>query len=346
MPVDEHGNRAEIIMDPNSIINRSNPGALYEQYEGASARDTHKRLCAMLGVPRFMKQYKAEQAIAQLPAEQVAAAASYLSRFYWMISPEHAKLAQVGLDTDPVAYLSEIVEKDIGVYLPPDNELMSEDIVLDLEGRGTPDNPGAYKPTYGRVTYRASNGELTTTENKVMIGPMHFILLEKTGDDWSAVNSGKWQHFGVLSQLTKSDKYSRPARNQAVRVAGEAEKRNIAAYVGPEGIAEVQDRNNNPRTHREMVKRILRDPKPSNISTIINRNEIPFGGSKPLQLLKHLAQVSGFKFTYTPYTPDWLGGGFWVNIANYFSRFKAVLPKWIQRMTNGEFTRNTKNGGK
>lgn len=322
MPVDEQGNRVEIIMDPNSILNRANPGAPYEQYEGAAVRDAHKKLCAMLGIPRFTKQYKAEQALARLSPEVINQAADYLMGLYQTISPDHAEAAAPGLSTDPVAYLSEIVEKDIGIYLPPDNQLMSEDIVMNLEKN--------YKPHHGKVTYRGLDGKMVTTVADVMVGPMYYILLEKTGDDWSSVASGRWQHFGVLSQLTKNDKYSRPARNQAVRVAGEAEQRNFAAYVGPEGFAEIHDRNNNPVTHQVMVEKILSAEHPSNIDYIVDRKVTPFGGSKPLQLLKHLAQVSGFKFVYVPYTPAWVGQTYWNSIAGYASRFKSTLSKWLR----------------
>ena len=39
MPVDEEGNRADIVMDPNSRVNRMNIGGLTEQYINAASRE-------------------------------------------------------------------------------------------------------------------------------------------------------------------------------------------------------------------------------------------------------------------------------------------------------------------
>ena len=190
-------------------------------------------------------------------------------------------------------YLAEIVEIGIGIYLPTDNQPMSEDIVEQL-GR-------EYPSCYGPISYVGNSGRRVTTKYPARIGSVYMLLLEKTGDDWSAVSSGKLQHFGVLSQLTRGDKYSKPARNLAVRVVGEAEGRIMVSYIGPRFMAEMMDRNNNPKTHKMMVEKILRAEKPSNIDSLVNRKEHPFGGSKPLQLLKHILQCGGIKFTYRPY---------------------------------------------
>ena len=300
MPVDEAGNRADIIMDPNSTINRANPGRLYEQYYNASARDTHKRLCAMLGIAPHTKEVPAYNQLMKLPADQLQSAWNYLFEFYRIISPKMCEWFETGqITATQQEYLSEIVEKGIGLYLPPDNQPLSQEIVLELEKR--------YKPTFGPVSYVGNSGNRVTTTKPVRIGGVYMILLEKTGDDWSAVSSGKLQLFGVLSQLTKGDKFARPARYQAVRVAGEAEVRIFLSNCGMFFTAEVMDRNNNPATHKEMVKRILSAPHPGNIDSLVDRTVIPYGGSKSLQLLRHMCQVSGFDFEYEEHKPHYDG---------------------------------------
>ena len=294
MPVDADGNRADIIMDPNGTINRANPGRLYEQYYNASARDTHKRLCAMLGIKPFTKQTPAYNVINKLPKEAVQAAFSYLYNFYKIVSPQMSGWFDDGkIEATNEEYLSEIVELGITLYIPTDNQVMSEDAVMQLEQY--------YRPTYGPVSYIGNSGNRVTTVNNVRIGSMYFILLEKIGDDWSSVSSGKLQHFGVLSQLTRGDKYSKPARHQAVRGAGEAEVRIFVSYIGPTFVAELMDRNNNPKTHKLMVEKLLQTNTPGNVTNLVDRRVIPFGGSKPLQLLKHLLQTGGAQFKYMPY---------------------------------------------
>ena len=294
MPVDAEGNRADIIMEPNGIISRSNPGQLYEQFYNATARDTHKRLCAMIGVKPFTKKIPAYNEIVKLGEARINEIFQYLYRFYSIISPVQASWFDNNqIEATIPEYLAEIVEIGIGIYLPTDNQPMSEDIVEQL-GR-------EYPSCYGPISYVGNSGRRVTTKYPARIGSVYMLLLEKTGDDWSAVSSGKLQHFGVLSQLTRGDKYSKPARNQAVRVLGEAEGRIMVSYIGPRFMAEMMDRNNNPKTHKMMVEKILRAEKPSNIDSLVNRKEHPFGGSKPLQLLKHILQCGGIKFTYRPY---------------------------------------------
>jgi DNA-directed RNA polymerase beta subunit len=296
MPIDSDGNRADIIMDGNATINRANPGRMYEQYYNASARDTHKRLCAVMGVKPFEKEVAAYNQIIKLPAEQLSSVWDALYNFYRIISPRMCAWFDEGkiAATQP-EYLAEIVHKGIGLYIPTDNPPSAQDVVRQIE------NTPLYKPTYGPVTYVGNSGRQVTTVKPARIGPVYVILLEKTGDDWSAVSSGKLQLFGVLSQLTKNDKFSRPVRMQAVRVAGEGEIRILLANCGAFFSAEIIDRNNNPIAHQAMVSGILSADHPGNIHCLVDRAQIPYGGSKALQLFKHMCEVSGFRMEFMPH---------------------------------------------
>jgi hypothetical protein len=299
MPVDEEGNRADIIMDGNATINRANPGRLYEQYYNASARDTHKRLCAMLGIAPHTREVEAYNHISKLPAAQINQAWDYLFNFYRIISPPMCEWWETGqVKTTQQEYLAEIVKLGIGLFIPPDHHNLAQDVVWALE------NLPQYKPVYGPVTYVGNSGQRVVTVKPTRIGSVYVILLEKTGDDWSAVSSGKLQLFGVLSQLTKGDKYSRPVRAQAVRVAGEGEMRIFLANCGERFAAEIMDRNNNPIAHQSMVSGILAAEKPGNIQSLVDRSQIAFGGSKAVQLLRHMNEVSGFKFVHQAHDPN------------------------------------------
>lgn len=299
MPVDADGNRADIVFDPNSTISRMNQGRFYEQYINGSSRDTHRKLCAMLGVAPQTKAEYCINEIRSLPNHVIENAWNYLRGFYEIINPIQNSWIDNLSPGDIHEVLSQIVEKPvIGVYFPTDNELYTEDICLGLETH--------YKPCYGPVTYTGNSGQKVTTRSYVRIGSVYIILLEKTGDDWSSVASGKLQHFGVLSQLTKTDKYSKPVRNQAVRGTGEAELRILVSYIGSEFVAELMDRNNSPKTHKHIVAQLLTADQPSNIENLVDRQAIPYGGSKPLNLVHHLMQCSGAEFEYQPYVPNYL----------------------------------------
>ena len=194
--------------------------------------------------------------------------------------------------------MTTIVEKGIYLYLPSDNQPESIEMIKQLES-------GIYKPTYGPVTYKGNSGKIVTTKGAVRIASMYFILLEKIGDDWAAVSTCKLSHFGVLSQLTKSDKFSKPSRLQPVRGSGEAEVRIFSSYADVKYTPETMDRNNSPKTHKHIVLGIVSAKTPTNIYNLVNRAEVPFGGSKPLNLVNHLATVGGWEFKYKDFVPNW-----------------------------------------
>lgn len=293
MPIDENGNRAEIVMDANSTISRMNIGRLYEHYYNAASRDTTLRICHDLGInPKDKNAYSKLHYIFENDKTKFSTVYNYLMGYYSIVSPKMFKFFSTELpELGKFDHLYSVVKDGVYLYIPTDNEPESDEIVKQLEKH--------YKPTYGPVSYIGSSGNQVTTKLPVRISSMYMMLLEKIGDDWAAVSSGKLQHFGILSQLTKSDKYSQPTRNQAVRAIGETEARIFVSYCGQRLVAEIMDRNNNPTTHKSIVWNILNSPVPTNIEYVVDRNIIKYGGSKPLQLISHICQVGGFKFVYS-----------------------------------------------
>ena len=302
MPIDADGNRADIIQDPLSTVGRMNPGRKFEQYFNGARRDTWKNLCKKLGVKPGTHAHPALMHLETVEPSIIRDAWDYLMGFYAIISPrqrswfsDYSQTNNPGVidGVSAVEYLAEITELGICPLFQTDNPVESEDVVLELEEK--------YKQTYGKVSYVGNSGIRRTTKENVRIASAYFILLEKTGDDWSATSSSKRTLFGVPAQVTKSDKNSKPARGQATRASGEAEVRGFLAYVSPYFVAERSDRNNNPRTHQMVVDSILRNGKPTNIDTVTDRTKIGFSGAKPLALANHLGVCSGFKFHYQPY---------------------------------------------
>jgi hypothetical protein len=132
----------------------------------------------------------------------------------------------------------------------------------------------------------------------VRVGSVYFMLLEKIGNDWSSVSSGRLHHFGFLAPVSRGDKYSEPIRNQPVRANGEAETRIIVSTAGQRALAEIMDRNGSPVSHQAVVESILRADRPTNVDLAVDRNVVPLGGSKPLQLLEHITYCAGWTFKY------------------------------------------------
>lgn len=295
MPVDEAGNRADIIMDPNATNSRMNPGRLYEQYINAASRDVHKRLVEGLGLdPKDPQLALKVDGVMQQNRDVFDTAWNYLLGYYQIVSPK----MYVWLTTDAYQarhsqHLASVIKNGIYLYMPPENDPEGPEMIRQLQK--------SYAPTYGPVSYVGYSGQRVTTKNPVRIGSVYVILLEKTGDDWTAVSSGKLQHFGVLSQVTNADKFSLPIRVQAIRAWGESEVRIGVSYAGPALMADILDRNNNPSAHRNILENILTADRPTDISQAVDRKKVPLGGSKSLQLVKHIAQVAGWEMVYFPH---------------------------------------------
>lgn len=305
MPVDENGNVADVVMDPNSTISRAIPGRYIEQYINAASRDVYKVICQQFpSVKHSEAQYNADT-LREYAPDLLAQSFNYLLEYYRIVSPQmHAwfETGLIGTDYESqITYLSEVIAKGqstncLGIWRAPNEEKISQDTIDELEKT-------VYRPTYGPVSYIGNSGNQVTTKKNVRIGALYFMVLEKIGDDWAAVSSCKTQHFGVIAQLGKNDKFSKPVRQQGARGAGEAEVRIFASYISPRWVAEMMDRNNNPVTHRAMVEALLTEDNPSNVENLVDRREIKYGGNRPLMLIKHLVEVSGARFVDQPFNP-------------------------------------------
>jgi hypothetical protein len=49
---------------------------------------------------------------------------------------------------------------------------------------------------------------------------------------------------------------------------------------------------------------ILTHPTPTNIERLVDRNKVPFGGSRPVNLFKHILASRGLRFFYKPNQED------------------------------------------
>lgn len=294
MPVDMDGNRADVVMDSGSVINRMNPARLYEMYFSAAARDTSKDIREMLGLERNrtygdMTGYLMDLYVSR--RDMFEKAWDTLLRFYEVLSPkQHMYFNSIPDIESIVEHLNSIIKEGIYLYMPTDNEPELVDMVKTIEKE--------FNPIYGPVSYIGNSGEKCVTTRSLRIAPLYMVLLEKIGDDSSSVSSGKLQHFGVLSPTIKSEKHAYPFRNSAVKTIGETEGRIYASYTGVEAVAELMDRNNTPMTHKQIVKNILSADKPTNIENAVDRTVQPLGGAKPIQLVSHISLCAGVKFEY------------------------------------------------
>lgn len=296
MPIDQHGNRAEIVMDPNSTVSRMNLGRLFEQFYNAARRDVRRKLSLDLGI-EFGDRHALQkiELVRRDNPTLFERSWNYLLRFIQILSPRQANWHIDGeYRYNAQEYMARVLQEELFIYLPPENEPESEQIMADLRRE--------YMPLFGPVQYVGNSGNKVITKLPMMIASMYVLLLEKTADDWTAVASGNTQHFGVLSQMTNSNKYTRPTRFSPIRADGEAEVRIKFSYAGAEITAETLDRNNNPSTHKMVLRNLLTAAKPSDVKMLVDRTKNPLGQDRPKQMVKHLIQMGGSKFVYAPAT--------------------------------------------
>lgn len=298
MPRDAAGNRADMIMGSDSSIDRMNPGRNYEQFNNAAARDFVCDLKKRYGIPT-----KEANRIFAASEETVTSIFAELYGFYSILSSYMRDyMTEYTLDQKRehiYCVFSEgipgVREDGLVLYMPQENDVEIVDAMLTIF-----DN---YPVVYGPVTYKGFSGEVTTTKEPVMIGSLYIIMLEKTGDDWSACDSGLRQQFGVISLLSPNMRRALPWRNQAVRVIGEAESRTYVSYGGAEITTDILDRSGNLDSHMTICANILSSEQPTNIYKVIDRRIHMLGNNRALQIVKHLAYVGGWKMRFSRANP-------------------------------------------
>lgn len=304
MPIDQWGNRADIVVDPYSTVSRMNLGRFYEQFFNASRRDLTQDLHNLLGIPyngedwqtiTSQQRQMVMNAVLNKTNPELEVWIQRYIRFISILRPQQgAWLTEYEKDrTKFRLHIVSVLETGIYVHFPSNNDPELPDTVDKIVAE--------FMPRMSPVTYRGNSGLMRTTKVPILIGSVYFILLEKTGNDWTAVSSAKLQNNGVISQVTNADKYSTPVRMKSIRFLGETELRILISYIGAMNAAEIMDRHNNPRTHTHVCEHLLSADKPSNIEVLVPRDQILLGDARPNVMIKHYAYCSGWQLKYEPY---------------------------------------------
>lgn len=288
MPIDANGNRAELIMDGESTIKRTNVGRFYEQAINAYSREITEKIRMDFGLdPKEPSPTSITDAITK--STIVKETYEYLLGYYRDTSPAmYEVMINPETKINPTKHVESVLREGIYLWLPTNNEKSSPAIIRSLRGK--------YPLTFGPVTYRGQSGNMTTTVNNVLIGSLYIMLLDKTGANWAAVSSAKLLHFGTPAKLTNNDKYGSPGRLQTTRTWGEAEGRLGAAVMGEEAMSELLDRANNPSVHKQIVRSIYNSDNPLDIKSAVDRRLYPRGLSRTVTFVKHLLSCAGARF--------------------------------------------------
>lgn len=302
MPTNEFGVKADVVMSPESPFNRQNFGGLYEPFFNQVTREFLGEIRTTLDIPAEEKPSE-KQILEDMPKNQddYDHVWKRLIHLYSILSPTMYENYSSPEFEDPklrATHLSWLLKFPcIHILSPTHNPTAWRWAYKECNKY--------FKPRIGRITYRGFSGNIVTTNKPVEMGHKYFMLLEKISDDWIATATAKIQHMGMLGQVTSSDKYSNPAKMQAVKAVSEAELRIILSTCGGQVGAHLLDCNNSLATHREYVYSFLDSETPTNIPKGVDRKHYPLGNNRALQLFKHILSCNGYRFVWQKYKdPD------------------------------------------
>lgn len=277
----EDGSRADIVMDPSSIVSRMNVGRLYEQYFNASSRKAKKLITA--AIPNR----------ANYTDKEAMDAFKILLEYVSIVNETQYKAyASVKDMKDIRTIIDECLDKEVHILYTVSAEKKPYDVVLDMEET-------KFAADVGNVMVY-HNGVWKKTKNKILIGPLYIILLSNTADHFLSSASPKTNHYGLPIGVGNAGKYSQPWKNSPTKTLSETEVRLFIAYGGRISMAELKDRANAIDTHIHIYKTLLEHDTPSNIDKIVDRNLIPYGGDVSISLIDTLFNTSGMDIEYIP----------------------------------------------
>ena len=285
MPVDDQGNRADIIVDAGSRFARMIPGSLYQHALGGLTRDiAMNTIRPLTGYQEGMSEevfranltpYAFEQAIEKLfTLFRLTGSGQY--EFYSQQS-EHELIGEL---------YDICVEKQISL-----NRMINDKVDL---SKTMTEMRRIFNPVITPVTFfNRYSGKFERTTKPVLIAPLYMMILDKVGGELMATSTANIHAFGILAQTNKGNKMRYPWRNTPAKVIGETEMRLYLAYCGRRVVAELYDRSNSIETQKAVVWSISENDKPTKIHSLVNRADIKFSNTKSLQFFKHMMGCRG-----------------------------------------------------
>lgn len=283
MPITIDGERADVIMDPSSIISRMNAGRLYEQYFNGMSRKCKK----------LIKEVLQNKKVSECSDAEVDEAYKYIVELTGILETEQHKaysnVKDIMLKREIV---NEAVEKEVYLLYKVSSEKLPYQVTNDSI-------PTKFRPTIAPVSYK-SYGKTIVTKEPVMIAPIYTMILSKTADNFLSNASAKTNHFGMPIGVGSANRHKLPWRNSPVKTLSETESRLYVSYVSRRALAELKDRGVSSETHKHVYKNVLEAPIPTNIDHVVDRSVVPYGQDSGLGLINNIFNSGGISIEYVP----------------------------------------------
>ena len=269
MPKDKDGNHADFVVEDISVINRMNPGVLFEMRLGSCELATRKRIKEMWENGK--------------PIDEIY---DYYAGFMKIVSPMtyHDVMSP---DIDRQMAIKEIIEEGIDAKVPPALGPMMLEILTELSEK--------YPPCRDRLELTTNGGRKILTDDPGEIGTLYIFPLERDGSTFAAVNSAKRQHHGIPTRASKADRSSSPTKISSTRFPSEADTKSVQSHLNNAAVSELMDRTLNPVSHRILCRALVRTPDPSRIKNAVPRHIFPRKGNRVIGIRDNMLFVAGMR---------------------------------------------------
>jgi len=310
-PDNEMPEGVDLIAPIDSTIKRMNIGSLYEPYVAGISREVQRRVQEVIigenigefaievlaGLQQYVKSKVMDKYRNEINKIENGDITEIWALILTILKPIN-NLQYKGYLNLPDKEQREII-KDIFLnefyiyYTPEDIDIWKAIAIWDKLG---------IKPKKHKISMQQKvNGVYKDikVKDEMYILPMHYIVLSKIPFDGLMVNTSNINHFGLPVTVTSTNKHRLPYKANPAKFLDETFSRLIACYTPERGVAELLDRSTSPYIHELMCKGILNADIPTNISQLIDRENIPYGNSKPLELVNHVLNSAGVSIEYT-----------------------------------------------
>lgn len=272
--------RADIVMDPGSVVSRLNPSRLYEQYFCGASRRTQELIRNSIGIKKASEYTK----------QEIEKGMEILLGFLKILDNEqyytYANLKNIEAKREIIA---ECVHKEVYILFRVSNRKPAYKVFNEIQD-------SIYKPHYGPVRFK-SGGEIKTTKDAILIAPTYNILLNKAANSAITTASSKLNHYGLPISVNGT-KNRLPYKESSLKNISETENRLFVSYAGRKAAAELKDRAVNLETHQAIYKNILNADYPTNIDDVVGRDQHGYTGDAAMEFIENIFNPAGISIDY------------------------------------------------
>lgn len=266
MPVDDHGFRADLCIDPVSVLKRTSIIQLYEVYINRILKWQAMNLDKLGSIEN---QY---QRIIEILND---------------INPEYAKLVHNECSTDEKRfnYVNDCKRDTIKIFIPPGMDGLNKELIFFLENKyKTPVSPLTFiaETTDGKKSIR--------TKQPIAIGSKYIYLLSK----YPRPSSPGFGHVNRCHMpMPSPNKYSSPIGTKSIRF-GESESRIFAATVDTDAVLRFKCLYSGSRIGPKlMINALLDAEEPSQLNQVnVSTTEL-YDDNPSIRIAHHMLNTCG-----------------------------------------------------